>query len=88
MKMHLADGYPDVAKCKKVPTEIRKLFQSKLQQAKEDTLKQRQELRKNIIELHRNRFMISMRVAAIKSTRISHLRFVHHWSISIRSMKQ
>ena len=37
--MHLADGYPDVAKCKKVPTKIRKLFQNKLQQEKEDTLK-------------------------------------------------
>uniref|UniRef100_A0A804K7A4 DUF659 domain-containing protein n=1 Tax=Musa acuminata subsp. malaccensis TaxID=214687 RepID=A0A804K7A4_MUSAM len=39
--MHLAGGYPDVAKCKNVPTEIRKLFQSKLKQAKEDTLKKK-----------------------------------------------
>ncbi|CAL9086209.1 unnamed protein product, partial [Musa textilis] len=38
VKMYLADGYPDVAKSKKVPTEIHKLFQNKLQQTKEDTL--------------------------------------------------
>ena len=41
VKMYLAGGYPDVAKCKNVPTEIRKLFQSKLKQAKEDTLKKK-----------------------------------------------
>ncbi|RZR97862.1 hypothetical protein BHM03_00027106 [Ensete ventricosum] len=41
VKMHLAGGYPDVAKCKKVPTEIRKLFQNNFQQAKEETLKKK-----------------------------------------------
>ena len=37
----MANGYPDVTKCKKVPTEIHKLFQNKLQQTKEDTLKKK-----------------------------------------------
>ena len=34
MIMHLVGEYLDVAKCKKVPTKIRILFQSKLQQSK------------------------------------------------------
>ena len=39
--MHLADGFFDIAKCKKVPTEICKSFQDKLQQEREDTIKEK-----------------------------------------------
>ena len=41
MRMHLTDGYPNIAKYKKVPTEICKSFQNKLQQAKEDIIKKK-----------------------------------------------
>ncbi|THU56393.1 hypothetical protein C4D60_Mb11t16790 [Musa balbisiana] len=44
MKMHLADRYPYVAKCKKVPMEVYKTFQDKLQQAREDTMKKKESI--------------------------------------------
>ena len=39
--MHLAGGYLDIVKCKKILTEVRKSFQNKLQQAREDTIKKK-----------------------------------------------
>lgn len=44
--MHFVGGYPDVIKCKKIPIEIHKLYQNKLQQAKEDTLKKKAKVEK------------------------------------------
>ena len=41
MKIHLNDEYPNVVKCKKVPTKVHKLFINKLQEAKEDTIKKK-----------------------------------------------
>ena len=79
MKMHLANEYLDVEKCKKVTTKVHKSFQDKLQQVREDTMKKkRQELKKNATGLRRNRFMTNMRVVVMILTRILDLVFVHH----------